>query len=148
MKKITITTQANEDAQLVRNSKLIREAVRTFQGKPFEIILQPKRKSRSNPQNNYLWGVCVPLIQSGLHDCTGEIRDAQSIYRNILLPLFAPSRDITNVETGEVLSEKITSSEMSTVEFISFIDAIQKWSAEFLGIDIPNPGEATEIQFN
>lgn len=147
MNKISIISTV-ENGNLKRNRKLIKDAISSFEGREIEITLQRKRKTRSNPQNNFLWGAVLPLVQHGLAESCGEIRDAQSIYRNILLPLFAPVREVINTETGEVLSERITSSEMSTTEFCQFIMEIQKWSAEFLGVVIPDPGQSTEIQFN
>lgn len=147
MKKITITSSV-ENGNLKRNRKLIKDAISTFENKTVSITIQKFRKSRSNNQNAYFWGVVVPLVQQGLIDATAEVRDAQSIYQQILLPMFAPTRDITNRDTGEVISERMTSSELSTVEFMEFIQEIQKWAAEFLGITIPDPNEKLEIQFD
>jgi hypothetical protein len=110
------------------------------------ITIEKLKKSRSNNQNAFYWGVVIPIVQSGLKDATGEFRSADSIHYGILLPLFSPSNEIVNIDTGQVLSEKISSSEMSTVQFMEYVMEVQKWSAEFLGVDIPNPNE--EILLN
>lgn len=117
------------------------DAIRTFEGKTVNVTIQLHRKRRSNPQNAYMWGVVIPLIQEGLKDATGEVRDFESIHYQILLPLFAPKREIVNKETGEVVSEKMTSSEMTTTEMMEYFQSIQKWAAEFLGINIPDPNQ-------
>lgn len=140
MKKITLISHV-ENGNLKRNRNLITDAIKTFEGKDVEITLQRKRKTRSNPQNSFYWGVVLPLVQMGLKDATGEVRDFNSIHYQILLPLLAPKRDIVNTDTGMVISEKMTSSELTTTEFSLYVDEIQKWAAEFLGINIPDPNE-------
>ncbi len=146
MKKITITSSV-ENGNLKRNRKLIRDAIETFNGATVTITIQKFRKSRSNPQNRFYWGCLIPIVQEGLREATGEVRDANSIHYNILLPMFAPIRDVVNKETGEVFGERITSSEMTTTEFMEFVNDIQKWGAEFLGVDIPDPNSEITLNF-
>jgi len=138
MKKITIISHV-ENGNLKRNRNLIKEAIKSFEGKDIEVTIQRKRKTRSTPQNSFYWGVVLPLVQDGLKESTGEIRDFGAIHYQILLPLMAPGRDIVNLETGVIISEKLTSSEMTTTEFMEYVLEIQKWSTEFLGINIPDP---------
>jgi hypothetical protein len=64
------------------------------------------------------------------------------------LPLFAPTNEIINIDTGECINERLTSSEMTTTQFCEYIIEIQKWAAEFLGIDIPSPNEENLINFD
>ncbi|WP_394749562.1 hypothetical protein [Spongiimicrobium salis] len=140
MKKVTIISEVN-NGRLKRNRNLIESAIRSFEGKVIEFTIQRKKKSRSNPQNRFYWGVVIPIIQQGLKDCTGEVRDSNSIHYQILLPLFSCSREITNTQTGEIVTEKMTSSEMTTTQFAEYILEIQKWAAEFLGIEVPDPNQ-------
>jgi len=134
------------NGNLKRNREQIKQAIAEFEGKEVIISIDKAKKNRSNNQNSYYWGVVIPIVQSGLKDATGEFRSSDSIHYGILLPLFAPSNEIVNIDSGQVLSEKISSSEMSTVQFMEYILEVQKWSAEFLGVDIPNPNE--EILLN
>lgn len=126
---------------------MIRDAIATFEGKEICLTIERKRKTRSNPQNAFYWSTVIPIIQQGLKDVTGEVRDANSIHYQILLPLCAPTRDIINEETGQVISEKITSSELTTTEFSEYIMEIQKWSAEFLGVEVPDPNSEMKLEF-
>lgn len=136
------------NGNLKRNREQIKQAIASFEGKEIIITIDKAKKTRSNNQNNFYWGVCIPLIQSGLKDATGEFRSSENIHYNILLPLFSPSVEIINTDTGQVLTERISSSEMTTIQFCSYIIEIQKWSAEFLGIDIPSPNEEIMLEFN
>lgn len=144
MKKISILSNV-VNGNLKRNRKLIKEAICSFEGKDIELTIQRKRKIRSNPQNAYYWGLVIPIVQEGLKEATGEVRDVNSIHYQILLPLLAPKREIINKSTGEVFSERITSSEMTTSEFMDYIVSIQQWGAEFLGINIPDPNEQLNL---
>jgi hypothetical protein len=129
------------NGNLKRNRNLILNALKSFEGQEVILTIQKARKSRTNPQNSFYWGVVLQLVQSGLKDATGEFRSVENIHYNILLKMFAPENEIVNIETGECITEKITSSEMTTTQFAEYIMEIQKWSAEFLGISIPNPNE-------
>lgn len=144
--KIEIRTSI-ENNLFKRNRNLVLEAIRHFNGKDVIFTISKAKKERSNQQNRYYWGICLPLIQNGLLEATGELRTAENIHYRILLPLFAPEIELVNKDTGECVNERLTSSEMTTTQFMEYIMEIQKWSAEFLGIDIPNPNEETTLNF-
>jgi|688.fasta_scaffold472456_3 hypothetical protein len=146
MKKISITSSV-VNGNLKRNRQLIIDALKSFEGKNIQITIEKATKKRSNQQNSFYWGVVVPILQKGLHDATGEVRDVNSIHYQIVLPLLSPKREIVNTKTGEIITEHLTSSQMTTSEFMDFIVNIQKWSAEFLQVDIPNPNEQTTLNF-
>ncbi len=135
-----------ENGILKRNRTLLKQAIESFEGKTIVITIEKAKKTRSNQQNRFYWGVVIPIIQQGLKDATGEFRGSESIHYGILLPLFAPTNEIVNTDTGQVLTEKISSSEMTTSQFMDFVAYVQQWAAEFLGVDIPNPNE--EILLN
>ena len=145
--KINITTSI-VNGVFKRNRNLVLQAIQSFNGKEVVITFSKPKKSRSNNQNAFYWGVVLPLVQKGLLDATGELRSNDNIHYKILLPLFAPTNEIVNVDTGESLLERLTSSEMTTTQFCEYIMEVQKWGAEFLGIDIPSPNEENLINFN
>jgi hypothetical protein len=145
--KVSITTSV-VNGLFKRNRNLILDAIKSFNNSEVVVTFEKPKKKRSNNQNQFYWGVCIPLIQSGLKDATGEFRTAENIHYKILLPLFAPTNEIVNTETGECISEKLSSSEMTTTQFCEYILEIQNWASEFLSIDIPSPNENLEIFFN
>ena len=140
MSKIEIITSISNNV-FKRNRNLVLNAIKSFNDKDVIITFSKPKKSRSNNQNRYYWGLVLPLVQSGLLDATGELRSIDNIHYKILLPLFAPQNEIVNKDTGESLLERLTSSEMTTTQFCEYILEVQKWGAEFLGIDIPSPNE-------
>ena len=145
--KIEITTSI-VNGLFKRNRNLVLNAIKSFNDKDVVITFSKPKKNRSNNQNRYYWGLVLPLIQKGLLDATGELRSNNNIHYNILLPLFAPTNEIINIDTGECINERLTSSEMTTTQFCEYIIEIQKWAAEFLGIDIPSPNEENLINFD
>jgi len=145
--KIQIRTNVL-NGKFKRNINQILDAVSSFEGKDCIFTIEKVKKTRSNGQNSYYWGVVLPIVQSGLKEATGEFRMSENIHYNILLKMFAPEREIINTDTGECISEKISSSEMTTSQFMDYIVDIQKWAAEFLGVDIPDPNEKIELNFN
>lgn len=130
-----------------RNRNLVLKAIKQFEGKDVMISFSKPKKTRSILQNNYYWGVVINIVQQGLVDATGEFRSDKDIHYNILLPMFSPINEIVNIDTGEFISERITSSEMTTTQFCEYIIEIQKWGAEFLNIDIPSPKEEMMLNF-
>lgn len=138
--KIEITTSV-VNGLFKRNRNLVLNAIKTFNNKDVVISFSKPKKNRSNNQNRYYWGLVLPLIQNGLLEATGELRSVDNIHYKILLPLFAPTNEIVNKDTGECITERLTSSDLTTTQFCEYIIEIQKWSAEFLGIDIPSPNE-------
>jgi len=145
--KIEITTSI-VNGIFKRNRNLVLNAIKSFNDKDVVITFTKPKKNRSNNQNRYYWGLVLPLIQNGLLDATGELRSYDNIHYKILLPLFAPTNEIINKETGECIVERLTSSDLTTTQFCEYILEIQKWSAEFLGIDIPSPNEENLINFD
>jgi len=105
LKKISIISDV-KNGNLKRNRSLIKRAIANFENKTIKITIERSRKKRSNQQNAYYWGVMLQIVQKGLYDATGEARDLNSIHYQILLPLFAPQREIVNKESGEVINEK------------------------------------------
>ena len=147
MNKIEIITSISNNV-FKRNRNLVLNAIKYFNDKDVVITFSKPKKSRSNNQNRFYWGVVLPLVQNGLLDATGELRSVDNIHYKILLPLFAPLNEIVNKDTGECISERLTSSEMTTAQFMEYIMEVQKWSAEFLSIDIPNPNEENLLNFD
>ena len=136
------------NGNLKRNREQIKKAIAEFEGKEVVISIDKAKKNRSNNQNSYYWGICIPLIQSGLKEATGEYFGSENIHYDILIKMFAPSLEIVNKLTGQILSKQISSSEMTTIQFMEYVMEVQKWASEFLNIDIPDPNEEILISFD
>lgn len=105
----------------------------------FIVKLEP-RKKRSLSQNGFYWGIIIPIVKDALRDAGyDEVKSAEDVH-TILKSLFI-KKQIVNHKTGEVLEVAGSTAELSTKEFMAFMDDIGKWCAEYLSIALPAPGQ-------
>jgi hypothetical protein len=101
-------------------------------------------KKRSNQQNRYYHGCCLPLVKEGLQNIGyREVRtneDAHEVLKYLFLKKLIP-----NEETGEVIEILGTTTKLSTTEFNEYIERIIQWASEYLNIQIPLPNEQLEM---
>lgn len=130
-----------ENGVLKCNRKTFQAIVESFNGKRIEISFTKARKSRSNQQNRYYWGCLIPILKSTLKDLGNEFTPEQ--VHDMLKYKFL-KKDV-HVKDGEFITKITSSTELSTSEFMDYIADIQRWSAEFFGVEIPDPNEQLEI---
>ena len=99
----------------------------------------PNRKTRSNQQNAYLWGVVYPAVLLGLKDAGWEITHEEQVHEYCKQAFAA--REVINKDTGEVLSLPSSTASMQTAEFNVYVDKIKAFALEYLNITIPEPNE-------
>lgn len=99
-----------------------------LEGKLVEVVVRRRRSQRSVNQNAAYWGIAVEILSQhlGYDKCT--MHDA-------LKEKFASRRD----EKGLLIVESTAA--MDTKRFCKYYEDIQRWSAEFLGVYIPDPNE-------
>lgn len=98
-------------------------------------------KARSLPQNAFYWAVVVPMVYQGLRDAGFNLRHNDDAHE-VLKTLFLKVQD----EKAGIKIERIKSTtELTTTEFMEFLEAIAVWAYDYLNIVIPNPGEQTSI---
>ena len=102
-------------------------ALLAMEGKEVEFTIGPITKTRTNPQNSYLWGVPYKIIS----EYTGD--DTESIHNYL--------RNEFLSEPGNTVPKVKSTSKLSTTEFNQYVDNIIRWAAEFLGLYIPLPME-------
>lgn len=127
----------------ITNKSVIRKAFAGLKNGRYQITIESKN-NRSIQQNRYYHGVVVPIVKDGLRDVGfSEIRTSEDAHE-VLKYLFLKKR-IVNEETGEVIEKLGSTAKLSTIEFNEYVDEIIRWSAEYLGIQIPLPNEQMEF---
>lgn len=119
--------------------KLLRGAVAKAEGKKVTITVKPYRKSRSNPQNAFYWGVVVPLIRRMFEDAGNTMND-----EDVHCFLRAHVGGLTNiVHTPDGLARNVlkSSTALTTIEWEMWMEKIRAWAAPF-DVVIPLPNEA------
>ncbi len=109
--------------------------------KPGRYMLMAKdARKRSLPQNNYYWGVVVPLIRAGLYEAGfDEVRTNDQAHA--VIKRYHLKNEVVSTSTGHILEQDGSTTELTPVGFNEFIERVAKWAAEYLGIVIPSPND-------
>lgn len=127
------------NGNLQRNRAKILQAIKSFDGKEIEIIIKRKRKSRSNPQNAYYFGVIIPITQRAINDEWGEIWSIQKTHEFLKNMFLFEER--TNHDTSEIIKIPKSTTENSTLEQEMYHTQIRNFLLEWFNVDIPLPNE-------
>jgi hypothetical protein len=103
------------------------------------VYFSDKKKTRSLPQNRYLWGVVYHKIA----ELTGY--DAEDIHE--MMKVKFGLRTQFNVFEGELIEFARSTRFMDTRQFSEYIEKIRKWSLDALGVYIPQPNEITDEDY-
>lgn len=94
-----------------------------------KIEVKPHKKIRSLNQNNYYWGVVLQIISEDTGHTPEELHD---VFRKMFLS------HTTKKVFGLTLDHLATTTDLTTVEFMNYIDRITALVGE-AGITIPPP---------
>jgi hypothetical protein len=126
----------------VKDGKLFIDKIEQFKqhllhyptGKRVEITVEKITHPRTNGQNRYYWGVVVKEIAQH----TGH--DPEQIHE-LLKQMHSPKWRMY-VDTGDKIADIPTSTtRLDTLAFVDYTEKCRLWANEFLGLQIPLPGE-------
>lgn len=135
-----------KNGNLVRNRNLIKEAISAFENKEIVIRIERKKKRRSNPQNAFYWGVCLPLMQQALKE-SGNLMIINDVHELLKLR-FLKETILTNEQTGEIVERIKSTTELTTSGFMDYISEITIFASEYFGVQIPQPNENITLNFD
>jgi hypothetical protein len=92
---------------------------------PVVITVKKRKKSRSDRQNAYYWGVVIKILSDELGYEPEEMHQALK-------------QKFLGIEAKPLPTTKSTAS-LTTLEFIEYTDQIIRWSSQELNIVIPDP---------
>jgi len=138
MQKVTITTSIEKN-NFKRNRNLILEAIHSFNGKEVVVTFEKPKKKRSNQQNNYYWGVLIPLTQKAVLDTWGEVWSIDKTHE-YLKENFCYYEKV-NEDTGQVIKVPKSTTENTTTEMEIYHLEIRKHLLEWFDCDAPEPNE-------
>jgi hypothetical protein len=110
-------------------------------GKRIEVTVEKLTHPRTNSQNRYYWGVVVKEIAQH----TGH--DPEQIHE-LLKQMFSPRWHFAvKYEEGHMgmtdTSIPTSTTRLDTQVFVDYTEKCRVWANEFLGLQIPLPGEVT-----
>ena len=130
-----------EKQEFIIRSKDIRHnaarAVSEIASQPvMSVTIKPYKKSKSQEQLGYLFGVVLKKIQEHIRDANGDNYTTDDLYE-WFIDEYGESRVVT--VNGKHKVVKLTASKMNTAEMSDFITRIIQMAAEDLDCVIPWP---------
>jgi len=135
-----------KDGEITRNRKMLQDVIKSFEGKTITITIEKAKKKRSNPQNNFLWGIVYPVMQQALKDA-GNLMPINDVHELLKLR-FLKETIMLNEQTGEVIERVKSTTELSTTGFMDYIAEIQSFAMEYFNTTIPNPTDDITLNFD
>ncbi len=127
----------------VKNGKLqknvsthLRTFIGTFEGKRIQITIE-KIKSQRSAQQNALWWVYMTILSKELGYTKDEIHEICK-YKFL-------KREKVDEKTGEIFPYLESTTKLSKSEFADLVSDLQRWAAETFNINLPSPGEQTDL---
>lgn len=133
-----------EDGVISNISKLVKLCAPLKDG-TYEFSVKHISK-RSNSQNAYYWAILTDYVQPALYDQGWNDIKTKDDAHFFVSDLFLKTR-VVNEQTGEVKERIKSTTELSKEDFGVYLEEIWAWSAEYLGVAIPSPGESLTMQF-
>ncbi|MGN6417759.1 MAG: hypothetical protein ACTHMC_09725 [Pseudobacter sp.] len=136
-------TISDEGVLTITNRPRLQEWCRQNKGKNVVVKLERKYNKRSSPQNRYYHGVVVQEIRLGFLDVGYEM-SADEVH--FFLKQKFNSIQVPGVG-GEVIEVPGSTTEMTTVQFMEYVERIARWAAEYLNVTIPAPNADLKMNF-
>jgi hypothetical protein len=146
VKKVTaIGIKKDGVAFRIVNRVLLDQELKGLPEGKYRLIIDKYRKNKSNPQLGWLFACIYPFVLRGLNDLGWEIVSLDEV--DALCKDKFAAREIVNINTGEVMEIPALKRDMTTTEFSTYVEAIRKWAAEDLMVNIPDPETNLEIEY-
>jgi hypothetical protein len=128
--------------RIINRALLDKELTELPKGK-YRLVIERYRKKKSNPQLGYLYACIYPFVLKGLNDLGWEFTSLDQV--DVECKRRFASQKILNRHTGEILDIPGLKRDMTTVEMMTYVDAIRDWASEYLSVYIPEPGENLKL---
>lgn len=102
-----------------------------------EIIIRPHKTTRTIEQNNLYW-LWVGFMADEIGYKKNQLHDA--LRGSLLAPVVYP-----DLNTGVVKERLRSTTELSVGEFTEYLNAIEEWAADFMGMTLPRPEDQYAI---
>ena len=143
MKSVEIITDV-KNGNLSRNRNIIKKAISNFEGKTITITIKLSKKTRSNNQNSYYWGVILPIWKDILFNEWGEIFSTDETHE--FLKFNCNYIEKVNEATGEVVRVSKSTKDNSTTDQEMFHLNARQLALEMFNVEIPEPNEQLTIK--
>lgn len=145
MKAFEIDTRI-ENGKFRQNSALIKDAVKLFEGANVKLSIRKRYKKRSENQNDFYWGVWVPIFQKLFMDEWQEFKTPNEVHE--ILKTACNYDERTNEATGEIFKFPKTTTNLSTYDWENvFKKRVKQFALDFFNTPLPEPNSQMKIEF-
>lgn len=143
-KHVVINTRI-EGGKFKRNNRLIKHAIKEFEGKEIEIIFKRKYKQRSIQQNRFYFGVTLEFFQQLFLEAWGEIKSKEEIHE--ILKFTCNYEEKINPATGEIIRIAKSTTELTTSGWMDFELQLKQFAQDYFNAVLPEPNSQTTFNF-
>lgn len=128
-----------QNGNLKQNRTLIKNAIESFENKDIMLTFEKPKRKRSNPQNNYLWGILYPITQNAIKNEWGEIWSIEKVHDFYKIQFNVIEK--VNQDTGQIIKLPKSTTENTTIQQEEYHLQIREFLKEWFNIDCPLPNE-------
>ncbi len=103
----------------------------------YVITVEKESKTRTNPQNRWLWGCIYPMILDGMNNLGWEFVNTEEVHA-AMGSMFL-GKDVVNKHTAEIVHLSRSTRDLSTEEMTLYCETLRDFAREYLDIEIPDP---------
>lgn len=140
--KIEITTSI-QNGLFKRNRNTVLEAIKSFNGLDVVLTIQKAKKTRSNNQNRYYWGLLIPLTQNAIKNEWGEFWSKQKTHDFYKLHFNFVEK--VNENTSEVIKIPKSTTDNTTTQQEEYHAQIREFLKDWFNVTAPLPNENLEL---
>jgi len=148
MKSLTYIGYVAPTGEIKLPKRVASEVRKHFIGKDIQVSFSKLKKTRSNEQNRYYWGVVVRMVCEGFSDLGNPVNpdspEDVDMVHEFLKRRFLQPIQVADVN-GEAHSLGYTTTQLSTSQMMDYIAQVQQFAVEFLNVIIPDPGEQAQL---
>lgn len=135
--KHTLVASVKDGKVQYEHPELVKRVIQSFEGKRIIISVEKWVNKRSYLQNRYYWGTVVELLYVAFRDF-GEDVSRETVHEMLKAKFL--ERTMTDKNSGEIIGHYSGSTaDLTTVEFMEYVERIQMWAMQTFEINIPEP---------
>jgi hypothetical protein len=129
----------------IHNRKDMETEIAALPDGRYTIEIKKYRKNKSQEQLGYYFSCVLPMFLSAAVEQGWELTTIEEC--DAWLKSMFAERDLINRNTAEIVKIPALKRNMSTTDFMVYVDQVRNYCAEYLGVYIPEPEKQTEIDF-
>ena len=140
--ELTFYGKVDQDGTITLPKRIRKEVGKMFAGKQIEVIFRRKKKYRTTSQNAYYWSVVVPLILEEFVNLGNDLqvgnKEHTELVHGMLKGMFLQAKEVRDSE-GVLIKLPPTTRDLTTFEFMEYLEKVCQFAAERLQLVIPAP---------